>query len=254
MILRKLKGLDGAIGVSVVHWLMAENGWTFLADDGGTGDHVLGADFLHQIYTAALPRYTGRVTVPVLWDKQKGTIVSNESSEIIRMLNSAFDGVGAASGDFYPSDKRDEIDAVNSVVYDTVNNGVYKSGFATSQQAYDDAVLALFQSLDNLDQRLTRQRYLVGDRITEADWRLFTTLVRFDAVYHGHFKCNLRRLADYPTLFAYARELYQWPGVAGTVDFRHIKRHYYGSHTSINPTRIVPGGPMVDWTRPHDRG
>ncbi len=253
LIFRKLKGLEDAIGVSIVHWFMGENGWTFETGDGGTGDHLLGSNFVHQVYTNAYPQFTGRVTVPILWDKEKATIVSNESSEIIRMLNSAFDHVGAADGDFYAEVSRREIDDINDVVYNTVNNGVYKSGFATSQEAYEDAVLALFRTLDNLEQRLAGQRYLVGDRVTEADWRLFTTLVRFDPVYHGHFKCNVRRLADYPNLFAYTRELYQWPGVAETVDFHHIKNHYYGSHTSINPTRIVPKGPAVDWTQPHQR-
>ncbi len=254
LIFRKLKGLEEAIGVSVVHWLMGEEGWTFVADDGATGDHLFDADFLHQIYTRAEPQYTGRVTVPVLFDKEREAIVSNESSEIIRMLNSAFDGIGALEGDFYPKANRHEIDEVNDVIYDTVNNGVYRSGFATSQEAYEDAVLALFQTLDMLEARLAGQRYLAGDRITEADWRLFTTLVRFDPVYFGHFKCNLRRLVDYPNLFAYACELYQWPGIAETVDFHHIKNHYYASHTSINPTGIVPKGPVIDWTRPHHRG
>jgi putative glutathione S-transferase len=253
LIFRKLKGLEDAISVSVVHWFMAENGWTFQTDDGGTGDHVLGAEFLHQVYTSAYPHFSGRVTVPVLWDKEKSTIVSNESSEIIRMLNSAFDHIGAAEGDFYPEKSRAEINEINAIVYDTVNNGVYKSGFATSQEAYENAVLALFQTLDSLEERLAGQRYLAGDQVTEADWRLFTTLVRFDPVYHGHFKCNIRRVADYANLFAYARELYQWPGVAETVDFHHIKNHYYGSHTSINPTRIVPQGPAIDWTHPHLR-
>ena len=254
LIFRKLKGLESMIGVSVVHWLMQENGWTFETGDGATGDPLFGAEFMHQIYSRAKPDYTGRVTVPVLCDKETGAIVSNESSEIIRMLNSAFDGVGAADGDYYPQAKRQAIDEINDVVYNTVNNGVYKSGFATSQEAYEDAVLALFRTLDTLEARLAEQRYLAGDAITEADWRLFTTLVRFDPVYVGHFKCNLRRLADYPHLFAYARELYQVPGVAETVDFHHIKNHYYASHTSINPTAIVPRGPIIDWTRPHDRG
>ena len=254
LVIRKLKGLEKLIGVSVTHWMMAENGWTFESDDGATGDALFGSEFLHQIYTRAKPGYTGRVTVPVLWDKQTGTIVSNESSEIIRMLNSAFDGLGATKGDYYPEVKRHKIDDINDVVYETVNNGVYRSGFATSQEAYEDAVLALFRTLDMLEVRLADQRYLVGDHISEADWRLFTTLVRFDPVYFGHFKCNLRRLVDYTNLFAYTRELYQWPGVAETVDFHHIKNHYYASHTSINPTRIVPRGPVIDWTRPHQRG
>ncbi|MEM8950391.1 MAG: glutathione S-transferase family protein [Pseudomonadota bacterium] len=254
LIMRKLKGLDEMIGVSVVHWLMAENGWTFEASDGATGDHLSDAKFLHQIYTRTAPDYSGRVTVPVLWDMKQGTIVSNESSEIIRMFNSAFDGIGAKEGDYYPEAKRGAIDEVNDEVYHNVNNGVYKSGFATTQDAYEDAVLALFKTLDRLEKRLDGQRYLVGDAVTEADWRLFTTLVRFDPVYVGHFKCNLKRLIDYPNLAAYARELYQWPGVAETVDFDHIKKHYYASHTSINPTGIVPKGPFMDWTSPHGRG
>ncbi len=254
LVIRKLKGLEKLIGVSVVHWMMAENGWTFEIGDGATGDPLFGAGFLHQIYTRAKADYTGRVTVPVLWDKETGTIVSNESSEIIRMLNGPFDSLGATDGDYYPEVSRREIDEINDVIYDTVNNGVYRSGFATSQEAYEDAVLALFLTLDMLEARLADQRYLVGDQITEADWRLFTTLVRFDPVYFGHFKCNLRRLVDYANLFAYTRELYQWPGVAETVDFHNIKNHYYASHTSINPTRIVPRGPVIDWTRPHQRG
>jgi putative glutathione S-transferase len=206
------------------------------------------------MYTRAKPDYTGRVTVPVLWDKKRETIVNNESAEIIRMLNSAFGGVGAKGPDFYPSPLRAEIDRINARVYDRINNGVYKSGFATSQDAYEEAVFTLFETLDELEDRLARQRYLAGDRTTEADWRLFTTLVRFDAVYVGHFKCNLKRLVDYPNLWAYARELYQVPGVAETVDFRHIKRHYYGSHKTVNPTGIVPLGPIVDWGEPHGRG
>jgi len=206
------------------------------------------------VYLLADPAYTGRVTVPVLWDRQRRTIVSNESAEIIRMLNGAFDGVGGdASKDFYPEPLRGEIDAINQVVYDTVNNGVYKCGFATSQEAYEEAYDALFASLDDLDARLGRQRYLAGDRLTEADWRLFTTLVRFDPVYVGHFKCNRQRIADYPNLSGYLRELYQVPGVAGTVNLDHIKRHYYGSHKTINPTGIVPKGPALDLTAPHGR-
>lgn len=254
LVIQKLKGLKDLIGVSVVHWMMAENGWTFETGDGATGDQLFGAGFLHQVYSRAKPDYTGRVTVPVLWDMQTGMIVSNESSEIMRMLNTAFDGQGAIEGDYYPEARRHEIDEINAVIYDTVNNGVYRSGFATSQEAYEDAVLALFQTLDMLEACLANQRYLVGNEITEADWRLFTTLVRFDPVYAGHFKCNLKRLVDFPNLFAYARELYQYPGVAETVDFHHIKNHYYASHASINPTRIVPRGPVIDWTRSHQRG
>ncbi|MGI9452624.1 MAG: glutathione S-transferase family protein [Geminicoccaceae bacterium] len=254
LILRKLKGLEEMIGVSVVHWFMADSGWSFSRDDGGTGDHLFDLDYLHQIYTRARPSYTGRVTVPVLWDKSGDTIVSNESSEIIRMLNSAFDDVGAVEGDYYPEALRREIDDANHLTYHAVNNGVYKAGFATSQEAYEDAVLALFDTLEQLETRLAENRFLTGSQITEADWRLFTTLIRFDPVYFGHFKCNLKRLVDYPNLFAYARELYQWPGVAETVDFHHIKNHYYGSHRSINPTRIVPRGPIIDWSEPHQRG
>jgi putative glutathione S-transferase len=257
LIVRKLKKLEDAISVSVVHHFMGENGWTFLEEDGATGDTLFGLDYLHQVYTKADPSYTGRVTVPVLWDKREGTIVSNESSEIIRMLNSAFDGPqngnGDASIDLYPQALRAEIDAVNSRVYDSVNNGVYKAGFATTQAAYEQAFTELFGTLDWLDDRLSRQRYLAGSRMTEADWRLFTTLIRFDAVYVGHFKCNLRRIDDYPNLSGYLRELYQVPGVAGTVNMLHIKRHYYASHEMVNPTHIVPAGPALDFDRPHDR-
>jgi glutathionyl-hydroquinone reductase len=212
-----------------------------------------GLDYLYQVYTRAKPDYTGRVSVPVLWDEASGTIVNNESAEIIRMLNSAFDQVGATGPDYYPKALRGEIDAVNDRVFERVNNGVYKSGFARSQAAYDEAVTALFETMDELEQRLARQRYLAGDRITEADWRLFTTLVRFDPVYVGHFKCNLRRLVDYPNLWPYTRELYQHPGIAQTVDFFHIKQHYYGSHETVNPSGIVPKGPIIDWGEPHGR-
>lgn len=254
LIFRKLKGLDDLISLSAVHWYMAENGWTFADGQGVLADTVNNADFMHQVYTAADPQYSGRVTVPVLWDKQTKTIVSNESAEIIRMFNSAFDGVGAMSGDYYPEDLRQEIDAVNAFVYDKVNNGVYKAGFATSQEAYEEAVNALFSALDILEARLGENRYLAGDRLTEADWRLFTTLLRFDPVYVGHFKCNIRRIADYPNLWGFTRELYQMPGVAETVNMDHIKRHYYESHGTINPTGIVPTGPDIDFTVPHGRG
>lgn len=253
LILRKLKKLDDIISVSVVHHFMGENGWTFKKADGATGDDLYGLDFMHQIYTKADPHYSGRVTVPVLWDKQSETIVSNESADIIRMLNKAFDEWGDASLDFYPEGLRSEIDAVNERVYGNVNNGVYRAGFATTQEAYEEAFRQLFDTLDELEERLSRQRYLVGGRLTEADWRLFTTLVRFDPVYFGHFKCNLRRIADYPNLSNYLRELYQMPGVAETVNMHHIKAHYYGSHATINPTRIVPLGPEVDYSVPHDR-
>jgi glutathionyl-hydroquinone reductase len=253
LIVRALKGLQELISVSVVHWLMLENGWTFADGPSVVADHVNGARLLHQVYTAADATYTGRVTVPILWDKQEHTIVSNESSEIIRMLNSAFDGLGAIPGDFYPASLRSQIDEVNARVYDTLNNGVYKSGFATTQSAYEEAVTPLFETLDWLEDRLTTQRFLVGDTFTEADIRLFTTLIRFDAVYVGHFKCNLRRLADYPNLSGYTREIYQLPGVAETVNFEHIKRHYYESHRGVNPTGIVPLGPVLDFSAPHGR-
>ncbi len=254
LIFRALKKLDDAISVSVVHHFMGADGWTFRAEDGATGDTLYGLDFLHQVYTKADPAYSGRVTVPVLWDRQRETIVSNESSEIIRMLNAAFDEWADASLDLYPEPLRAEIDAINAVIYPAVNNGVYRAGFATTQAAYDEAFGELFTTLDMLEDRLGRQRYLAGDRLTEADWRLFTTLVRFDPVYVGHFKCNLRRIADYPNLSNYLRELYQVPGVAETVNMRHIKAHYYGSHTTINPTGIVPLGPELDYSAPHDRG
>jgi putative glutathione S-transferase len=254
LIMRRLKGLEPAIGVSVVHWHMAEGGWAFREGRGATGDRLYGLDFLHQVYARAWPDYTGRASVPVLWDKETGTIVSNESAEIIRMLNSAFHEVGATGPDFYPQALRGAIDAVNERVYETVNNGVYRAGFATSQDAYEEAVSALFATLDVREELLAAQRYLAGDQVTEADWRLFTTLVRFDPVYVGHFKCNLRRLVDYPNLWAYTRELYQMPGVAETVDFHHIKHHYYGSHASVNPTGIVPAGPLIDWDEPALRG
>jgi putative glutathione S-transferase len=253
LILRTLKKLEDVISFSVVHHFMGENGWTFLAEDGATGDALYGSDFLHQIYTRADPAYSGRVTVPVLWDKQRQTIVSNESAEIIRMLNSAFDEWGDATRDFYPKPLRAGIDAVNELVYPAINNGVYRAGFATTQAAYEEAFDALFAALDEMELRLSRGRYLLGDRMTEADWRLFTTLVRFDPVYVGHFKCNLRRIADYPNLSNYLRDLYQTPGVAETVNMHHIKSHYYGSHATINPTRIVPKGPDLDYSAPHDR-
>ena len=254
LIFRKLKGLESLIDVSVVHWHMGEHGWEFREAPGATGDKLYGHRYLHEIYTRAKPDYTGRVTVPVLWDKQRGTVVNNESAEIIRMFNSAFDELGARGPDFYPQSLRDEIDKVNDTVYHNVNNGVYKAGFATTQEAYEEAVTALFATLDDVEDRLGRQRYLAGDRITEADWRLFTTLARFDPVYVGHFKCNIRRLSDYPNLWAYARELYQTHEVAETVSFEHIKRHYYGSHRTVNPTGIVPVGPALDWDAPHGRG
>lgn len=258
LIFRRLKGLEAVVSVSVVDPFMGEHGWAFAAPDGSltansTPDHVNGAHYLYEIYLKSDPAYTGRVTVPVLWDKQRGVIVNNESSEIIRMLNGAFNRWGDAGLDLYPPELRAAIDEVNALVYANVNNGVYRCGFARSQAAYEEAFDTLFATLDQLEARLSRNRYLTGPRITEADWRLFTTLVRFDAVYHGHFKCNQRRLIDYPNLWNYARELYQWPGVAATVDLGQIKRHYYSSHASINPTRIVPKGPALDFAAPHDR-
>ena len=253
LIVRALKGLEEMIPMSVVHWLMVEDGWTFADGPGVVPDPLHDARFLHQVYTAARPDYSGRVTVPVLWDKQRGTIVNNESSEIIRMLTRAFDAVGATPGDFYPEELRDEIDAVNDRVYDGCNNGVYKAGFATSQSAYEEAVAGVFETLDWAEERLSRQRYLAGDRLTEADIRLFTTLLRFDEVYHGHFKCNRRRIVDYPNLWGFTRELFQLPGVAATVNMEHIKRHYYESHRTINPTAIVPVGPAPDFAAPHGR-
>ena len=253
LILRRLKGLEQIVSLSVVHWHMGEEGWTFAAGPGVVADSVNGADKLHQVYTAARPDYSGRVTVPVLWDRQRKTIVSNESADILRMFNSAFDGLTGSTLDFYPQELRGEIDAINETVYESVNNGVYKAGFATAQEAYEEAFDALFDSLDRLEDRLAGQRYLAGSRLTEADWRLFTTLVRFDAVYHGHFKCNLRRLVDYPNLWNYTRELYQVPGVAATVDLHHIKHHYYESHSKVNPSGIVPKGPAIDFTQPHNR-
>jgi glutathionyl-hydroquinone reductase len=253
LILRKLKGLEDMISLSAVNTYMGAEGWTFHPGPGVIPDSVNGATRLYEVYRAAVPDYSGRVTVPVLWDKQRGAIVSNESAEILRMFNSAFDQVGANDLDFYPEPLRAEIDALNAVIYPKVNNGVYMSGFATTQEAYEEAVIPLFEALDELDERLGRQRYLTGSRITEADWRLFTTLVRFDPVYHGHFKCNRRRIRDYPNLWGYLRDLYQVPGVSETVHVDLIKAHYYGSHETINPHLIVPVGPDIDYAAPHDR-
>ncbi|MFW2404212.1 MAG: glutathione S-transferase family protein [Gammaproteobacteria bacterium] len=253
LIMRELKGLQDIISVSVVNAYMGEEGWTFDPGPGVVPDSINHATRLHQIYTKADPEFTGRVTVPVLWDKEGETIVSNESSEIMRMFNSAFDGVGATKGDYYPTELRSAIDELNDYIYPHVNNGVYRAGFASTQEAYEEAVVELFAALDTLEERLVTRRYLLGDSITEADWRLFTTLVRFDPVYVGHFKCNLRRLIDYPNLWGYVRDLYQQPGIAATVDIPHIKAHYYGSHTAINPTGVVPLGPYVDYSTPHGR-
>jgi len=253
LIFRALKKLEAMISVSIVNWYMGANGWTFDPASGVVPDHVNNAEFLHQVYSASDPDYSGRVTVPVLWDKKSNKIVSNESSEIIRMFNEAFDCLGAAPGDYYPLALRDEIDSLNDRIYETVNNGVYKAGFATTQEAYDEAVSKVFETLNWLEKRLETQRYLTGNADTEADWRLFTTLVRFDPVYVGHFKCNLKRLADYPNLSGYVRDLYQHPGVAATVRLDHIKQHYYVSHKTINPTGIIPTGPTINYTAPHYR-
>ncbi len=254
LIMRSLKGLEDIIGVSVTHWLMAGQGWTFDPGEGVVPDPLYNSRTIHELYSRADGEYTGRASVPVLWDQHTQTIVNNESAEIIRMLGRAFDGVGAKPGDYYPMPLREEIDAVNQRVYETLNNGVYKCGFATTQTAYEEAVGPLFDTLDWLEDRLGRSRFLCGETLTEADIRLFTTLVRFDAVYHGHFKCNIRRIVDYPNLWAYTRDIYQTPGIAATVDLGHIKRHYYMSHRNINPTGIVPAGPALDFEQPSDRG
>lgn len=254
LIFRKLKGLENMISVSVVHWLMRENGWTFNDAPGVIPDTVNNAKYYYEVYQAADPKYEGRVTVPVLWDKQRNTIVSNESADIIRMFNSAFDELGAKPGDYYPEHLRAEIDELNKRIYRTVNNGVYRAGFATNQEAYEEALGPLFETLAWLEARLSKQRYLLGDTLTEADWRLFTTLVRFDAVYVGHFKCNLKRIVDFPNLWGYTRDLYQHPGVAETINFQHIKHHYYESHSTINPTGVVPVGPEIDFAAPAGRG
>ena len=254
LIFRALKGLTDHISVSVVHPDMLSDGWTFETDaHGAGGDTLFGLPFARDIYTKTEPNMTGRVTVPILWDKTGGTIVSNESSEIIRMLNSAFNAITGNTDDYWPQDMRSDIEEVNARIYDTINNGVYKCGFATKQDAYDAAVGPLFDSLEWLETRLSEKRYLMGDTLTEADWRLFTTLVRFDAVYHLHFKCNRKRIIDYPNLWAYTRELYQMPGVAQTVNMNHIVRHYHYSHETINPHRIIPTNPVLDFMQPHGR-
>ena len=247
LMIRTLKGLEDMISISVVHPLMLEHGWTFEEGEGVIGDPIFKARYLHEVYTAVKPDYTGRVTVPVLFDKKTKTIVNNESSEIIRMLNTAFDGLGAKPGNYVPDQWLEEIDTVNDFVYHRINNGVYKAGFATKQEVYEEEVTALFAALDQMEERLAGQDYLVGNRLTEADIRLFTTLVRFDAVYFGHFKCNLKPLTAYPNLWAYTKRIYQLPGMAQTVNFDHIKRHYYGSHKTINPTGVIPMGPTLDW-------
>jgi len=253
LIFRELKSLGDFIGVTRVAPDMLENGWEISGVSGSDRDAVNACDYLHQIYTLADPVYSGRVTVPVLWDKRNKTIVSNESADIIRMFNSAFDGLTRNHQDYYPSALRADIDALNERIYHAVNNGVYRCGFATTQEAYESAFDALFDMLDELEARVASQRYLFGATPTEADWRLFTTLVRFDAVYFGHFKCNRQRLVDNPNLWAYTRDLYQHPGIAATVNMAHIKRHYYASHRNINPTGIVPKGPVLDFMAPHGR-
>lgn len=252
LIFRKLKGLESIVSLSSVHWLLGDDDWTFDDDEGVIAD-INGAANMYEVYQRAQPGCTDVVTVPVLWDKKEDTIVNNESSEIIRMFNSAFDDITGNRLDFYPPEYREEIDAVNQRVYDTLNNGVYRCGFARSQAAYDRAVAPLFETLDWLEDILSRQRYLLGDFLTEADWRLFPTLFRFDMVYVGHFKCNLRRLIDYPNLWAYTRDLYQHPGISDTINVNHVKKHYYCSHLSINPTGIVPMGPLLDFNEPHGR-
>ncbi|MDP0926450.1 glutathione S-transferase family protein [Paracoccus onubensis] len=255
LIFRELKGLSPHIGVSAVHPDMLSEGWEFRTDfPGATGDELFGTHFLRDIYLRADPKASGRVTVPILWDRQRDTIVSNESAEIIRMFNSAFDDLTGNSDDYRPADLHSLIDALNERIYDTVNNGVYRAGFATSQEAYDEAIGPLFDSLDWLEGILADHRYLTGGRLTEADWRLFTTMVRFDPVYHTHFKCNRAWLREYPNLWGWTRELYQIPGIAGTVNFDHIVRHYHYSHDTINPYRIIPTNPRIDWSEPHGRG
>ncbi|MCC4265237.1 glutathione S-transferase family protein [Oceanimonas baumannii] len=254
LILRRLKGLENMITVSVVHPLMKEHGWTFATDfEGATGDRLYGHNFLHQLYTQADTHYSGRVTVPVLWDTQRQTIVSNESADIVRMLNSAFNGAGATAGDYYPAGSRKDIDTLNRHIYQHVNNGVYKAGFATRQCAYEEAIEPLFATLGELEQRVSQQRWLLGNRLTEADIRLWTTLVRFDAVYHTHFKCDRHRISDYPNLYGFLRDLYQQPGVADTLNMAHIRHHYFRSHDTINPHGIISIGPQQDWWQAHDR-
>lgn len=255
MIFRTIKGLQDLISVSVVHPDMLAEGWTFGTDfAGATGDSLFGLPFLRDIYLKADRGISGRVTVPILWDKSTGTIISNESSEIIRMFNNAFDGLTGNTANYWPAVLREAMEPINARIYDTLNNGVYKCGFATTQSAYDAAIGPLFDTLDWLETLLGQNRYLMGDILTEADWRLFTTLVRFDAVYHGHFKCNRARIVDYPNLWGYTKELFQWPGVAETVHFDHITRHYYYSHETINPLRIMPVGPRLNCLEPHRRG
>jgi putative glutathione S-transferase len=253
LIMRKLKGLEALISISAVNCYMGAEGWTFAPGPETIADDVNHVQRLYELYTIADPHYSGRSTIPILWDKRERTIVSNESAEIVRMLNSAFDSVGANANDYYPAELRAEIDEWNAFVYPNLNNGVYRAGFATTQEAYEEAATAVFAALDRLERHLATRRYLTGSRLTEADIRLFTTLIRFDPVYHGHFKCNVRRVVDYPNLWGFVRDLYQTPGVAPTVHIDFIKRHYYGSHANLNPSRIVPIGPALDYTAPHGR-
>ena len=253
LIMRKLKGLESLINVSHTSPLMLDKGWTYQRDEGSRGDTLIGVDYHYQLYTMTDPAYTGRVTVPVLWDRKRSAIVNNESADLMRILNCAFDELTGNVFDLYPDDLRNVIDDVNADIYEHINNGVYKAGFATEQGVYEKHVKALFEAFERVEKRLATQRYLAGEWLTEADIRLFTTLIRFDAVYYGHFKCNFKRIEDFPNLANYVREIYQWPGIAETVDMDHIKRHYYYSHDNINPTRIVPAGPLLDFGRPHDR-
>ncbi|CAG73550.1 conserved hypothetical protein [Pectobacterium atrosepticum SCRI1043] len=254
LLMRQLKGLEDHIAVSVVHPLMLDHGWTFGTDfEAATGDSLYQHEFLYQLYLHAKPDYSGRVTVPVLWDTEQHTVVSNESADIIRMLNSAFDGVGAIAGDYYPEALRTQIDELNSWIYDKVNNGVYKAGFATTQSAYDESASTVFAALSDLETILAKQRYLTGEQLTEADLRLWTTLIRFDPVYHTHFKCDKYRLSDYPNLFGFLRDIYQMPGIAETVDMAHIRHHYYRSHGTINPHGVISLGPEQDLNQPHQR-
>jgi len=253
MVYRAIKKLEDLVSLTVTHWHMGENGWELREESGAKAASLPDAKYIYEIYQAADSDYSGRTSVPVLWDKKRHTIVNNESSDIIRMFNTAFDSVGAAKGNYYPRELRDEIDSLNERIYETVNNGVYKAGFATTQQAYEEAIEPLFESLDWLNKRLSECRFLTGDRVTEADWRLFPTLVRFDPVYHGHFKCNIRRLVDYPNLWAYTCDLFQQPGIADTVRLDHIKPHYYVSHKTINPSGIVPAGPEINFGETQSR-
>ena len=253
LIMRQLKGLEALISVSATNSYMGAEGWTFAPGPETIADEVNHAQRVYELYTLADPHYSGRATVPILWDKRDRTIVSNESAEIVRMLNGAFDGVGANGNDYYPLALRAEIDEWNTFIYPNLNNGVYRAGFATTQEAYEEAATAVFAALDRIEQHLSKRRYLAGSRLTEADIRLFTTLIRFDPVYHTHFKCNLRRVIDYPNLWGFVRDIYQLPGIASTVHIDFIKRHYYGSHANLNPTRIVPIGPALDYTTPHGR-